>query len=133
VTTAVAEATVISRAALEGDRATFHAWALFAEGKGMGFLGIALATALIAGNEALAREPTTPAWACWVGAAAATSALCGWTLGAILAISVGGIIWLFSTLLMTLWTLWFGLALTRVGIMMLTPYAERGGPVPPPS
>jgi hypothetical protein len=131
VTTAVAEATVISHAAVIGAHEMFHAWHLFAEGKGMGFLGIALSTALIAGNEARARQPAVPASACWVAAAAALAALCGWTLGTIFGVTTGGIIWLFSTLLMSLWILWFGLALARSGIMFVTDGEHQGHAVPP--
>jgi hypothetical protein len=113
VTTAVAEATVISHAAVAGDREAFQAWERFAEGKAMGFMGIALAVALIAANEARSGRAATPVWACWAGMAAALAALAGWTLGAVLGIGAGGLVWVASSLAMGLWTLWFGLALTR--------------------
>jgi hypothetical protein len=132
VTAAVAEATVISHTALAGDRATFQAWQRFAEGKAMGFLGLALAIALIAGNEARSDQPTTPAWACWAAMAAALAAIAGWTLGMVLGVAAGGVIWLVSTRVMGLWTLWLGLALARTEPEFVR-HAAQGPRAMPPS
>lgn len=113
-TTAVAEATVITVAAVAGDRATFEAWQLYVEGRAVGFGFLALAIAVIAGNEARSTRSVTPAWAAWIGATAGTVAFGGFVvLGLWFGLAVGGLIWLVSTIVMSLWTLWFGIALTR--------------------
>lgn len=113
-TTAVAEATVITEAAVAGDTATFEAWQLFAEGKGVGFGFLAVAIAVIAGNEARSTRSVTPVWASWIGAVAGIVAFVGFVvLGVLLGIAVGGLIWLISTIVMSLWTFWFGVALAR--------------------
>ena len=113
-TTAVAEATVITAAAVAGDTATFEAWQLYAEGRAVGFGFLALAIAVIAGNEARSPRSVTPAWAAWIGATAGTVAFVGFVvLGLWLGLATGGLIWLVSTIVMSLWTLWFGIALTR--------------------
>lgn len=115
-TTAVAEATVITEAAVAGDSATFEAWQLFAEGKAVGFGFLAVAIAVIAGNEARSTRSVTPVWASWIGAVAGIVAFVGFVvLGLVLGIAVGGLIWLVSTIVMSLWTLWFGVALARPG------------------
>jgi hypothetical protein len=113
-TTAVAEATVIADAAISADRDTFHAWERFAEGKAMGFLGIAAALALIATTEATETQPATPRWAGWLAGAAGLAAIVGWTLGAILGVDAGAVIWLVSTMVLSLWTLWFGIAIAHI-------------------
>lgn len=113
-TTAVAEATVITEAAVAGDTATFEAWQLFAEGKAIGFGFLALAVAAIAGNEARSTRSVTPAWAAWIGSVAAIVAFVGFVvLGLLLGIALGGLVWVVSTIVMSLWTLWFGVALGR--------------------
>lgn len=114
-TTAVAEATVITQAAVAGDTATFEAWEAFAEGKAIGFGFLALGVAVIAANEARSVHAATPVWASWVGAIAAVAAFVGFVvLGIMLGIAVGGLVWLGSTIVMSLWTLWFGVALMRL-------------------
>lgn len=114
--TAVAEATVIAAAAVAGDAGTFEAWQLFADGTAVGFGLLALAVAVIAGNEARTRSThaVTPAWAAWIGALAAVVAFVAYVvLGLLLGIELGGVVWLGSTIVMGLWTLWFGVALGR--------------------
>lgn len=112
--TAVAEATVITEAAVTGDTATFEAWQLFAEGKAVGFGFLAVAVAVIAGNEARRARSVTPVWASWIGASAGIVAFVGFVVfGVVLGIAVGGLIWLASSIVMSLWTLWFGVGLVR--------------------
>lgn len=113
-TTAVAEATVITTAAVAGDTATFEAWQIFAEGKAVGFGFLAAAVAVIAVNEARSALSITPAWAAWIGAVAAVAAFIGYVvLGLVLGVAIGGPIWLVSTIVMSLWTFWFGAGLAR--------------------
>ena len=113
-TAAVAEATVITEAAVAGDTSTFEAWQLFAEGNAVGVGFLAIATTVIAGNEARSTRSVTPVWASWIGAVAGIVAFVGFViLGVLLGIAVGGLIWLVATIVMSLWTLWFGVALAR--------------------
>lgn len=111
--TAVAEATVIANAAVSGNVATFEAWWAFAEGMATGFAFVALAVAVIAGNELQSSERVVPVWSAWVGMGAGVASFAGWVLGMWLGISLGNLIWVASSLLMSLWTLWFGAALMR--------------------
>jgi hypothetical protein len=115
MTTAVAEATAIAGAAVSGNVPMFEAWWAFAEAKATGFAILALAVAVIARNEARMPHGATPAWASWVAVAAGIVAFAGWVLGMWLAIAPGSFIWVISSLVMGLWTLWFGLALLRAG------------------
>jgi hypothetical protein len=115
MTTAVAEATVIAGAAVSGNAPMFEAWWAFAEAKATGFVVLALAVAVIAGNEARMPHGATPAWASWAAAVAATAAFAGWAMGMWLSIGPGSLIWVVSSLVMCLWMLWFGLALMRAG------------------
>ena len=113
-TTAVAEATTIATAAAAGDAATFEAWQLFAEGQGIGFGFLAAALAAIAADQARSAIPITPPWAAWIGAVAAVAAVVAYVvLGAVLGIAIGAPIWLAATIVMGLWTFWFGVALAR--------------------
>lgn len=115
-TTAVAEATVITAAAAAGDAATFEAWQLFAEGRAVGFGFLVAAVAVIAVDEARSALSVTSAWAAWIGVVAAVAAFVGYVvLGLVLGIAIGGPIWLVSTIVMSLWTLWFGAGLARSG------------------
>ena len=59
MTTAVAEATVVTNAAVSGAKEMFEAWWAFAEGKASGIAFLALAVAVISGNEAQSSEPRT--------------------------------------------------------------------------
>ena len=112
MTTAVAEATVVSAAAA-GDTATFEAWWAFSEGKATGVMFLALAVAVIAGNEAQTAHRATPAWASCIAVVAGIGAFLGWPLGMWFGITLGSFIWVVASLVMSLWTLWFGLGLAR--------------------
>jgi hypothetical protein len=116
MTTAVAEATVVSAAAAAGDTATFEAWWAFSEGKATGFMFLALAVAVIAGNEAQTVHRATPAWASYIAVVGGIGAFLGWPLGMWFGITLGSFIWLAASLVMSLWTLWFGLGLVRTEI-----------------
>ena len=113
MTTAVAEATAIAGAAVSGNAPMFEAWWAFAEAKATGFAVLALAVAVIATNEARMPHGATPAWASWVAVAAGIVAFAGWVLGMWLGIAPGSFIWVISSMVMGLWTLWFGVALLR--------------------
>jgi hypothetical protein len=113
MTTAVAEATVVTNAALSGAQETFAAWWAFAEGKATGFAFFALAVAVIAGNEARSSGRATPAWPAWVGAAAGVASFSGWALGMWFGVGLGNLLWVASSVVMCLWNAWFGVALAR--------------------
>lgn len=113
VVTAVAEATAVADAAAAGNRAAFEAWWAFAAGMATGFTFLALAVATIAGNEARTFHRVTPVWASWVGLGAGVASFLGWALGMWLGIAFGNLLWVASSLVMCLWILWFGVALTR--------------------
>lgn len=115
LTTAVAEATAVTGAAVSGDAAMFEAWWSFAEGNANGFAVLALAVAVIAGSEARMPRGATPAWACWTGAVAGIAAFAGWAFGMWLSVRPGSLVWVVSSLVMCLWLLWFGVALMRTG------------------
>lgn len=116
MTTAVAETTVMPEAAVSGLEETFSAWWAFAEGKAHGFAFVALAIALIAGRQARDPAKHTPAWAAWVAVAAGIGAFAGWALGMWLGVAIGSLLWLASSIVMCLWTLWLGAALTRAPV-----------------
>lgn len=113
ITTAVAEATVVADAAVAGDIGRFEAWWAFSEGKANGFMFLALAVALIAGNEAKSADAATPSWASWIAVLAGTSSFLAWPLGMWFGVSLGGILWVLSSLVMSAWTLWFGFGLAK--------------------
>lgn len=113
VTAALVEATVSTAAAVEGDTATFETWQLFAEAHAAAFVAVAVPIALIAVNEARNGPETTPVWASWIGAAAGVVAGVAFVLVLGIGIAAAGIIWIASTIVMSLWTLWFGVALAR--------------------
>lgn len=113
LTTAVVEATVVTNAALSGNTEVFAAWWAFAEGKATGFSFLAVAVAVIAGNEARSVEGVTPAWSAWTAMVAGLASFTGWALGMWLGIGLGSFLWLASSLLMSVWTVWFGIALSR--------------------
>jgi hypothetical protein len=113
LTTAVAEATVVSDAARSGNREMFEAWWTFAEGKANGFSFLALAVALIAGNEAQSGERAMPAWSAWTATAAGVVSFAGWALGMWFGVGLGSVVWVMSSILMSAWGVWFGVALAR--------------------
>jgi hypothetical protein len=113
MTTAVAETTVVAEAALSGKTETFEAWWSFAEGKATGFAFMALAVAVIAANEARSSEGATPPWTAWTGAAAGAASFAGWALGMWFGVAAGNVLWVVSSILMSVWTFWFGAVLMR--------------------
>jgi hypothetical protein len=90
----------------------FSAWWAFSEGKATGFMFLAIAVATIAGNEARASR-AVPVWASWTAVAAGVGSFAGWILGMWLEFGPGNLMWLVSSLVMCVWTLWFGVAIAR--------------------
>ncbi len=113
LTTAVAEATVVADAASSGDREVFEAWWAFAEGNGHGFAFLALAVAVIAGNDARSAEGATPRWSAQAGVVAGIASFAGWALGMWFGIGLGNLLWVVASILMSVWLVWFGVALSR--------------------
>ena len=113
VMTAVAETTVVARAAVAGDAETFSSWWAFAEGMATGFAFFALAVAVVAVNEAWSPEPATPPTSAWIGTVAGVASFSGWALGMWFGVPFGNPLWLVSSIVMSLWMLRFGLGLTR--------------------
>src|SRR6266542_2547915 len=113
MTTAVAEATVVTKAAVSGAKEMFEAWWAFAEGKASGIAFLALAVAVISGNEAQSSERAVPAWSAWIAMVSGVASFAGWALGRWLGVDFGNVLWVASSVLMSVWTLWFGLALMR--------------------
>lgn len=113
LTTAVAEATAVTDAVNSGNAEMFAAWWAFAEGKATGFAFLALAIAVIAGNEAQSTDGVTPAWVAWMAMVAGVASFTGWALGMWFGIGVGNLLWLATSILMSVWIVWFGVALTR--------------------
>ena len=113
MTTAVAEATAVTNTAVSGAREMFEAWWAFAEGKATGIAFLALAVAVISGNEAQSPDRAVPAWSAWLAMVAALASFAGWALGRWLGVNFGNLLWVASSVVMSLWTLWFGFALSR--------------------
>jgi hypothetical protein len=113
MTTAVVEATAVTNAAVAGAKEMFEAWWAFAEGKASGIAFFALAVAVISGNEAQSSEPAVPAWSARIGMVSGTASCAGWVLGRWVGIDFGNLLWVASSVLMSMWTLWFGFALRR--------------------
>jgi len=113
MTTAVVEATVVTNAAVAGAREMFEAWWAFAEGKASGIAFFALAVAIISGNEARSSERAVPAWSAWVAMLSGVASFAGWALGRWFGVDFGNLLWVTSSVLMSMWTLWFGFALMR--------------------
>lgn len=133
MTTAVAEATVVAEAAAAGATATFEAWWAFAEGKATGFAFLALAVAVIAGNEARSPERSGPAWPAWIGMVAGIGSFGGWALGMWIGVAAGAIVWVASSIVMSIWTLWLGITLLRVpaGESQVPPESRGASPRTP--
>lgn len=114
-TAAVAEATVISRSAISGDIETFRAWDAFAEGRAMGFLGLALAISLIAANELRARgEAALSSLEAWIGVIAGAVGIVSWLLGRpVLGLAIGGPLFVLSAVAIGVWLFWFGVCAVR--------------------
>jgi hypothetical protein len=125
MTTAVAEATAVPAAARAEDLARFEAWWAFAEGKATGFMFLALAVAVIAADEARMTRGATPAWASSIAVAAGVSSFLGWALGMWFGVALGSILWLASSLVMSLWTFWFGWSLARTRFIEVAPTGAR--------
>lgn len=113
VTTAVVEVTVIADAAVAGNATIFETWWAFAEGRAGGFSFLALAIAVIAGNEARTAQRVTPVWASSIAVAAGVASFVGWALGIWLGIRFGNLLWVMSSFVLCLWGLWFGVALAQ--------------------
>lgn len=112
-TTAVVEATAVTNAAVTGAKEMFEAWWAFAEGKASGIAFLALAVAVIAGAEAQSSQRAVPAWSAWGAMVSGLASFAGWALGRWLGIDFGNLLWVASSVLMSGWTLWFGVALMR--------------------
>lgn len=125
MTTAVAEATVVANSAAAGDVARFQAWWAFSEAKANGFMFLCLSVAVIAVNEARTADAVTPTWASLLGAAAGTAAFVAWPLAMWFGIAIGSLFWVGSSLLVSLWTFWFGLALARAEFTVRTVHSAR--------
>lgn len=113
MTTAVVEATVVTNAAQSGAREVFEAWWAFAEGKATGIAFLALAFAVISGNEARTPDRAVPAWSAWIALGAAALSFSGWALGRWFGVNFGNLLWVISSVFMCIWVLWFGTALMR--------------------
>jgi hypothetical protein len=113
ITTAVAEATIVTRAAVSGDVETFKAWWAFAEGMGNGFAFFALAVAVIAAHAARLSERASPVWSAQVGMVAGLTSFAGWALGRWFGVGFGNLLWVAASIVMSIWTLWFGVSLMR--------------------
>jgi hypothetical protein len=124
VSTAVSEASVVSVAAYDGDKASFVAWWAFSGGMANGFFALALATAFIASVEARNDGSVVPRWSSAGGALFGLLSALGWSLGEQLGFEIGGPIWLVSTMLMCFWLAWFGFAALALA---------RRAPVPRPA
>lgn len=116
MTTAVAETTVVADAAVSGSTETFEAWWAFSEGKASGFALLALAVTVIAGNEARASMGATPTWSAWTAVIAGVGSFSGWALGMWFGLRLGGLLWVVASIVMSAWTLWFGVVLMRTPV-----------------
>lgn len=112
-TAAIAEATVVTQAAVAGDVAGFETWQLFAEAHATAFVALAAAFAVIAGSEARSAAAATPGWAAGVAALAAIVAAGAYSAGVGFGVGVAGPVWLVSTIVLGLWSVWFGVGLAR--------------------
>ncbi len=113
VTTALVETTVETNAAIIGNYEIFETWWMFAEAQANGFAFLALSVAVIAGNEARNSEGVTPKWSARTAMITGVASFAGWVLGMWLGVSVGNLLWVVSSILMSVWTLWFGINLVQ--------------------
>ena len=112
-TTAVAETTVVTQAAVAGNNEVFEMWWAFAAGKGNGFAVVALGFGVIAASEARSSESSMPAWSAWTATVAGTASFAGWVLGMWFGLRAGNVLWLVASIAMSIWTLWYGVVLMR--------------------
>ena len=103
----------MTNAAVSGSKGTFEAWWAFAEGKANGIAFVALAIAVISGNEARSSERVVPAWSAWIATVSGVASFAGWALGRWFGQDVGNFIWVASSVVMGAWVIWFGGALAR--------------------
>ena len=115
LTTALAEATAVTSAAIAGRREAFDSWWAFAEGKATGFAFVALAVAVIAWHESRSSNPATPRWAAGFGSVAGVASFAGWVLGMWIEVAAGSLLWVVASMVMSAWSLWFGLRLAMRG------------------
>src|SRR5687768_16296516 len=113
VMTAAVEATVVASAAVAGDIETFETWWAFASGMATGFAFFALSVGVIAANEARSSERATPVWSARVAMVAGAASFAGWALGMWFGVAFGSLLWVASSIVMSLWTFWFGVTLMR--------------------
>lgn len=113
VTTAVAEATSVADAAASGNASAFAAWWAYSEGNGHGFAFVALAVALIAGNEARTPGAAMPRAVAWVGVVVGVGSFLGWALSSWFGVGAASLLWVAASLVMCLWLLWFAVTLPR--------------------
>ncbi len=113
MTTAVVEATVVTNAAVAGAKEMFEPWWAFAEGKASGIAFFALAVAVISGNEVQSSERAVPTWSAWIAMVSGVASFAGWALGRWFGVDLGNLLWVASSILMSVWILWFGVALMR--------------------
>ena len=116
ITTAVTEATVVTRAAVSGDAETFEAWWTFASAMATGFSFFALSVAVIAANEERSIERVIPVWSSRIAVIAGVASFFGWAVGMWFGIHLGSLLWVISSTVLSLWTLWFGVALMNAKV-----------------
>ncbi len=124
--TAVAEATAITNAAIAGSTAQFEAWWSLGEGRANGFAFLTLAVIVIASHDARSPEAATPAWSGWIGAMAGAASFAGWAAGMWFGVGPGNLLWVAASILMSGWTLWFGLAVMRRASRAVTRSSNPG-------
>ncbi len=118
--TAVAEATVLRAAATFESIEMFEGWWAYAEGKANGFSFLVVALAVIAASDARLAPRATPLWAACTAVVAGIGSFTGWALGMWFGVGFGSIIWVISSIIVTLWSAWFGMALARSPANALT-------------
>jgi hypothetical protein len=116
LTTALAETTAVTAAAMSGAREAFDLWWAFAEAKATGFAFVALAVAVIAWHDAWNIDRATPRWAAQIGVMAGIASFAGWVIGMWIGVAAGSLLWVGASIVMSAWTFWFGLGLVRRGV-----------------